>query len=92
MTYAAIQFLQWGAIAALIGSAYLILPNASDYPLPTEIGNAIALFAGYMKMFEFIFPVTLLFNLVALTVAFEIAIFLFKRGIWLIQLISGAGR
>jgi len=88
MTYGVVQFLKWGSVAALIGSAYLALPNATEYPLPSEIGSAIALFAGYMKMFEFIFPVTLLFSLVGLTVIFEIAIFVFKRGMWFIGVVS----
>lgn len=92
MTYGAIQFLQWATIAALVGAAYLLLPSAESYPLPNEVGDAIALFASYMKTFEFIFPVTLLFNLVALTVTFEIVIFVFKRAIWIISLYSGSGR
>lgn len=92
MTWGAIQLLMWGFIVAVIAGAYALLPAASAYPLPTEVGDAIALIAGYMKMFEFILPVDLLFNMVGLIFTFEVAIFAYQRAIWVLGLISGAGR
>jgi len=50
------------------------LPSASDYPVPLEIGQAITTLWGYLNSFNQILPIDTLFDILYLSILYQIII------------------
>lgn len=75
------------AFIAFFLVALNLLPIAGA--LPSGIASGFTLIIGYMKSWNFFFPITELFTLAALVLTFEAGILLFKIVKWLISIVRG---
>jgi len=55
--------------------------------IPDSFGSAIASTFGYLKHFDFIFPITTLVTLLGLTLTFQSLLLVFRTGFWVIRLV-----
>lgn len=71
--------------AFLVGMLNL-LPNAG--PLPSGFADAITLIYGYMLLFNFFFPIDSLFTILALVIAWEVALITWYGIRWVLAIIT----
>lgn len=89
------QILFWsmvlGIAAIILGTTYLLLPNASSYPVPEEFTEFLELIVSFMKSFDFIFPFATLFNVLGIAMAFHLTVYLWEKMKALISWTRGVG-
>lgn len=73
--------LVWGLIS--------LLPNPET--LPSAVGTAFTAVAPYFEKANYFFPLTTVFQIIALMTALEIGILTFKAFNWIFNKIRGAG-
>jgi len=83
MTFAIFIILFFGLFIAVLNA----LPLAGA--LSPSISSSIILIVGYMKAWNFLFPITELLQCVLLVVAFELAIWVWHALKWVLHLIRG---
>jgi len=74
------------AIIALLLVGINLLPNISSYPTITD---GITTIAGYMKAWNFIFPIDVLFICVVIVTITEFGIWTFKGTRWVLHFLRG---
>jgi len=74
------------AIISLLLVGLNLLPNISQFP---AISTGVNLVAGYMKAWNFLFPIDILFVIVGIVTTVEIGIWLFKATRWIIHFLRG---
>jgi len=63
-----------------------LLPTTSSFP---QIQSAVYLIAGYMKSWNFLFPIDVLFICVGIITVTEIGIWTFKATRWVLHFLRG---
>jgi len=66
-----------------------LLGNLPLGDIPTGITDALAYFVGVMNTFNYFFPISTLFQVLSITVAFELGVFIYHFSMWLYRLIRG---
>jgi len=64
------------------------LPETSA--LTSTVKTSLDLIAGYMQMFNFLLPIDILFQLVAIVVIVESSLFTFRLVRWVLSVVRGA--
>lgn len=65
-----------------------LLPTSTG--IPVEIVQNIEYVVNLARSFDWLFPITTLFHVLALTIGVELAIFLFKTLRWILHLITNS--
>lgn len=73
------------AFATALLGLFALLPVAS--PLPPEIGDAVYLLVGYLRVMDFILPIGTLFTIVVIWVNFELILFLVGIIKWVVPIL-----
>jgi len=75
--------------SAVIGGVAL-LPDTTEYPLPTAITTAITLIYGYGVAWDEIFPISTLIYIATLVASIELIVLLWKTVRWAISIARGS--
>ena len=73
-------------IAALVFGVSL-LPDASSYPLPTDITNAITTIFGYVNAWSYLIDINDLMRVIGVIMVVELGVWLFNIFTWLMRLV-----
>lgn len=66
-----------------------LVPN---WTLPEEATTALSYFGVYVKKMDWAFPVSDLFTIIGMVLAFEITVFLFRFVLGFINMVRGSGK
>jgi len=84
VTLAIMAVLGFGALLGFLN----VLPEGG--PLPSGVSDAITLIYGYMQMFNVLFPMDALFQVLLATLTFEAAMFVWRMIRWTLSVVRGA--
>jgi len=57
--------------------------------IPSGISDGISYIVGVMNTFNYFFPIGTLFAVLAITVTFELAVFVYHFSMWIYRLVRG---
>jgi len=57
--------------------------------IPSGITDALTYIVGVMNTFNYFFPIGTLFSVLAITLAFELGVFLYHFAMWIYRLLRG---